>query len=147
MEARFFMPVQIGPGAHPDSYPMGTGSFLRIKRPGRGVDHPPLSSDEVKERVKLYLSSPSGSSWPVRGWTLPLLIPVFTYRGILLQNVNIQTVIRPLENTLKSKHSCRLTTWLIWISHCVAKATDTNVVKVLVVRIKCSNGCSCQKWV
>jgi hypothetical protein len=41
-----------------------------VKRPGRGVDHPPSSSAEVKERVELYLCSPSGSSWPVIGRTL-----------------------------------------------------------------------------
>jgi hypothetical protein len=45
----------------------GTGSFLRIKRPGRVVDHPPTSSTEVKERVHLYLYSPSGTSRPVIG--------------------------------------------------------------------------------
>jgi hypothetical protein len=33
-----------------------------VKRPGRGVDHPPPSSTEVKERVELYLYSPSGPS-------------------------------------------------------------------------------------
>jgi len=37
--ARF--PVQTGPGSHPNSYTMGTGSFPGVKRPGRGVDHPP----------------------------------------------------------------------------------------------------------
>ena len=31
-----------------------------VKRPGRGVDHPPPSSAEVKERVELYLYSPTG---------------------------------------------------------------------------------------
>jgi len=31
----------------------GTGSFLGVKRPGRGVDHPPPSSADVKERVEL----------------------------------------------------------------------------------------------
>jgi hypothetical protein len=61
--ARFSSPVQTGPGAHPDSYTTGTGSFARVKRPGPGVDHPPPSSVEVKERVKLYLYSPSGPSW------------------------------------------------------------------------------------
>jgi hypothetical protein len=69
---RFPAPVQIGPEAHPASCTMGTGSFSGVKRPGRGVDHPPPSSAEVKERVELYLYSPSGSSWPVLGWTLPL---------------------------------------------------------------------------
>jgi hypothetical protein len=51
---------------------MGTGSFPRVKRPECGVDHPPPSSAEVKERVVLYLYYPSGPSWPVLGWTLTL---------------------------------------------------------------------------
>ena len=33
-----------GSEAYPASYTMGTGSFLGVKRPGRGVDHPPPSS-------------------------------------------------------------------------------------------------------
>jgi hypothetical protein len=41
-----------------------------VKRPGRGVDHPPSSSARVKEIVELYLYSPSGPSWPVLGWTI-----------------------------------------------------------------------------
>jgi hypothetical protein len=36
-------------------------------RPGRGVDHPLLSSAEVKERVELYIHSLSGAAWPVMG--------------------------------------------------------------------------------
>ena len=41
---RDFPPVQTGPGAHPTSCTMGTGSFPGGKvRPGRAVDHsPPL---------------------------------------------------------------------------------------------------------
>ena len=30
---------------------MGTGCFPGVKWPGRGVDHPPPSRAEVKERV------------------------------------------------------------------------------------------------
>jgi hypothetical protein len=33
-------------------------SFPRVKRPGRGVDHPHLSRVEVKDGVALYLYSP-----------------------------------------------------------------------------------------
>ena len=60
--ARFSAPIHTGPGAHPASYTMGIGSFPRVKQPERGVDHPPPSSAKVKERVALYLYSPSGPS-------------------------------------------------------------------------------------
>jgi hypothetical protein len=66
-------------GAHPVSYAMGTGSFLRVKQPGRGVEHPPLSNAKVKERIELYLYSPSGSLWPVLGRSLCIL---FTFVDI-----------------------------------------------------------------
>jgi len=65
--ARFSAPVQIGPGAHPASNTMSTEFFPGVKRPAPGVDHPPPSSAEVKERVELYLYSPSGPPWPVLG--------------------------------------------------------------------------------
>jgi hypothetical protein len=32
-----------------------------------GINHPPPSSAEIKERVELYLYFPSGPSWPVVG--------------------------------------------------------------------------------
>jgi len=69
--ARFSAPVQTNSEAYPVSYTMGTVSFPGVKRPGRGVEHPPPSSAEVKEREELYLYFPSGPSWPVIGWTLP----------------------------------------------------------------------------
>jgi hypothetical protein len=46
--ARFFAHVQTGPGASQTSCEMGTGSFPGVKRPGRGVDHPPPPSAEVE---------------------------------------------------------------------------------------------------
>jgi len=54
---RIFAPVQTDPGDHQASYTMGTGSFPGVKRLGRGVNHPPTSSVEVKERVDLYFQS------------------------------------------------------------------------------------------
>ena len=48
-------------GAHLGSYTMG------IKRPDRGIKHQPPSSTEVKEGVKLYIYSLSGSSRPGLG--------------------------------------------------------------------------------
>jgi hypothetical protein len=43
--------------------------FPGWKRPGRCVDHPLLSSAEVKWRAELYLYSLSGPSWSVLVWT------------------------------------------------------------------------------
>ena len=72
-DTRFSTSVQTSPGAHSASYEMVTGSVFRgLKRPGHGVNHPPSFSSEIKERVKLYLYSLSGRSWPVLGRTLPL---------------------------------------------------------------------------
>ena len=64
---RFSASVQTGIGAHPPSCTNGTGLFPGVKWRRRGANHPPPSSAEVKERVELYLYSPSGSSWPVLG--------------------------------------------------------------------------------
>jgi len=58
---RFSAHIQTGPGAHPAFYIMDTRSFLG-KWPGYGTDHPPPLSAEVKERVDLYIYSPSGPS-------------------------------------------------------------------------------------
>ena len=58
--ARYSAPVKTGPGTNPATYTRGTGSFPGVKRPRLGVDHPPSSSAEVKERVELYLYSSMG---------------------------------------------------------------------------------------
>ena len=60
-------PVQTGSETHPTTYTMGTGSFLGVMQPERGINHRPQRSIEVKERVGLYFYSPSGPSWPVIG--------------------------------------------------------------------------------
>jgi len=51
VEARFSAPVQTGPGAHPASCTMGTGSFLGVKRePGHdAVPSPPSVAVVMKE--------------------------------------------------------------------------------------------------
>ena len=51
VEVRFCAPVQTGPGAHPASSTLGTGSFPGgKKRPGRDPDlSPPSSAVVMKE--------------------------------------------------------------------------------------------------
>jgi hypothetical protein len=71
--ARFSAPVQTGPGAHPASCTMGTGSFAGAKS-GRGVTltpHPLLVPWSWKGRAM-----PLFPQWvvrPVQGCTLPFL--------------------------------------------------------------------------
>ena len=47
--ARFSAPVQTVRGAHPTSYTVGTLSLPGVKRPGRGVYHPPHLASRLKE--------------------------------------------------------------------------------------------------
>jgi len=49
VEARFSAPAQTGPGAHPASCTMGTGSFPGVNWPGREVDHPPPLAPRLKK--------------------------------------------------------------------------------------------------
>jgi hypothetical protein len=76
-EERFFAPFQTDSGAHTTTYTIVIGSLSRVKRPERGVNHPPSSSTEVKERVELYMYSISGLSWPVMGRSLPLVLYIY----------------------------------------------------------------------
>jgi len=46
---RFSASVQTGSGTHPASYTMGTGSIPGVRRPGRGVGHPPHIAARLKK--------------------------------------------------------------------------------------------------
>jgi len=48
----FSAPIQTGPAAHPASITMGIVSLLGVKQLGHGIEYPPPSSAEVKERVE-----------------------------------------------------------------------------------------------
>jgi hypothetical protein len=66
--AGFSAPVQSGPGAHPASFTMGTGSLSWGKVARAWLTPPSPFCTKVKEKVELYLYSRSGPSWPVLGW-------------------------------------------------------------------------------
>ena len=54
---RFSSSVQTGPGAHPASYAVGTGSFPGLKLPRRGCDHKPQLEPRLKKK-DIYICSP-----------------------------------------------------------------------------------------
>jgi hypothetical protein len=58
--AIYSAPVQTGPGAHPVSYTMGTGSFPGVKRPWRGVDRPPHLAPRLKKEWSYTSTAPLG---------------------------------------------------------------------------------------
>jgi hypothetical protein len=82
---------------------MGTVSFPRINSPKRGVNNTTQSSADVKERVELYINSPSVASWYVTRLTLlfdtanpflllfVLCVPVLTF--IPLQSILFSAII------------------------------------------------------
>ena len=69
------MSIETGPGAHPASCTTGIGSSMGVKRPGLGVDHPPTSIAEVKERVELTSTPTHGLPGSFQGnLTVPYLL-------------------------------------------------------------------------
>jgi hypothetical protein len=55
---RFYATVQTGPGAHPASYTMSTGSFPGVKRPKRGANRLICLAPKLKKELS-YTSTPS----------------------------------------------------------------------------------------
>jgi hypothetical protein len=107
----FSASVQTGPGAHPASYTTGTGSFPGVKRQGRGVDHPPPSSAEVKQRVQPYLYSPSGPSWPVIGWTLPFISLLIIDKTHKLTHTELSFAVYAVTRPLALSDDCVRSNW------------------------------------
>jgi hypothetical protein len=56
--------IQTSSGAHPASYPMGTGGSFPEGKEGHETDHPPVSSAEVMNGVLLPLQHTSSWSGP-----------------------------------------------------------------------------------
>jgi len=84
MGARFSAPVQTGPGAHPASCTMGTGSFPGVKN-GRGVTltpHPLLVPWSRKSRA-LPLPPPLYFTTPQALYTGALTLLFYLPKGLI----------------------------------------------------------------
>ena len=87
--ARFSAPVQTGLGPHPAFYTLRTGSFLRIKRPESGVEHPHQITLGLKEEKS---NTSFGSSWPFIGEIY--LLFYLTYYYVKADRIFQSTLIR-----------------------------------------------------
>ena len=74
---RDFRPCPERPCGPPSLLHNGYRIFPVDKSAGAWRSPPTPSSAEVKERVELYLYCPSGPSWSVLGWPLPLRVPSY----------------------------------------------------------------------
>jgi len=61
MGEKFSAPVQTSLGTHPTSCTVGTGSFPEVKKPGRGVVHPPHLASRLKKEKSYTSTLPIGS--------------------------------------------------------------------------------------
>ena len=90
------------------------------KAAGAWPSPPTPSIAEVKERVELNFYPPSGPSWPVLGWTLPLALRPFNFISNLLSKRKLQFKL------------------LIYFKICIVKPWDTKVTLTLRVCIPLS---------
>ena len=87
-------------------------SFPGVKRPGRGVNHPPPSSAEVKERVELYLCFPSWPSLQFIRRTLPFYLVTDVWL-LIYQHYGLPTPFKPTDRSLRLASGRRSTASLI----------------------------------
>ena len=93
------------------------------KAAGHGIDNPPPSSTEVKERVELHLNSLSGPLWPILQWTLPLpTTQQITVKWSVHTCRNRELICARGEERLRLKtRVCRQKNWLWSNSSSISK--------------------------
>ena len=72
-QTEYWMMIQTGPGAHPASCTMGTGSFPGVKAAGAWRWQPSPSSPEVMKEWTYTSTPPLGPCGQLQGETLPYL--------------------------------------------------------------------------
>ena len=116
--------------SHP--YALGTLSLLynrfRVSSPGvsgRGINHPLPSSAEVKERVELYLYSPSVSSCPVLERTFYVLYFIMTKFCDSLISFSTLIWYCLVKTWLNNRHFTRIPNSVFSLTLCLVFAIDT----------------------
>jgi hypothetical protein len=71
---KVFRAVQVGPEAHPATCTMSTASYLGVKRPQRGADHPLRSSVGLRMGWSYTSASLLCQHRYVMGWPWPLYV-------------------------------------------------------------------------
>jgi hypothetical protein len=87
--------------AQPVSCTVDAWSFPGVKRPGRGPDHPPSSSDDVANELKLYIRLPS--------------VPAYACHWVAL-SFYLHTEIRTLSEQLRCPYFLESAIW-VWLSN------------------------------
>ena len=75
-------------------------SFPGVKRPRRGVEHPPPYNAKVQKDYS-FACTLSGPLWPVLGWTLSL--PLLAVTCLLGSSVGIATELRAGRSRIESR--------------------------------------------
>ena len=105
--ARFSAPVQTRPWCPPSLLYNGYRVFPGGKAAGVWSWSPTPSSTEVEGRVELYICSPSGHSWPVIGWTLPLPLPLSVLMNSTCTPSNTIRINNTTVTLTLAKYLCR----------------------------------------
>jgi len=125
----------LGPTQPPIKWVPG---LLHGSKAARGWRWPPIpSSDEVKERVDIYLYYHSGPSWPLLRWTLLSTLPsvtyavcVVTYLLEFLHMISLHVIEDSLKMSyqVKSKHVGELTNkQIVWFKELVLNFCECNI--------------------
>jgi len=104
---RDFPPVQTGPGAHPASCKMGTGSFQGVNWLGRAADHSPPSSAAVMEQYSYTSTHPLGHTGPVTG-------SLYLLRNLDAKNALKLLTLWPWSWTFKFQHTICAKCDILW---------------------------------
>ena len=115
--ARFSAPVQNRPGAHAASYSKGTGSFPGVKRPGRGVEHPPHLAPRLKSTAIPLLPF-----WAFVACSRVNFTFIFTCMALTSPAASTEKQTNPVKQFIKLHYiridfllpSCDGSLWEIW---------------------------------